>query len=221
MSINKHLFWERKLEKLLKSHGFAIKITYGFGKLAAQPDFVAIKGNKTAIIELKVSNIITEKTLYQIMYYQNKIVSDLAYLALPHDCLIKDNIKNKLLENNIGVIRVYDQDLVFEEPQKESNLSTDDLVKYELYSNNKSTDEQIRETRNEIKNISIELFLYISTGGLLVYAVSKLLEFYFEPPGYLWILLVICFIGILIIFIIYSIKINGLVSRNDTDNDRV
>ena len=37
-------------------------------------------------------------------------------------------------------------------------------MNYELYSENKATEEKVDKVEEELKNISIELFLYILTG---------------------------------------------------------
>ena len=217
---NKSLIWEKRLEELLKKQGFFIEIAHKLGGFAIQPDFIVTKGSKTYIIELKVSDIITEKVLYQIMYYNSKIKSDLAYLAVPEDCIIKKEIKNKLLENNIGIITIKEKELVFEEPTHKKQLSANDLINYELFSENKAVEERVNKTEEELKNISIELFLYILTGGLLVYTISNLLEYYFEKPVYLWGLLIICISIILIIFIFYKRRINGSRIKNAETHNR-
>ena len=107
------------------------------------------------------------------MYYNSKIKSDLTYLAIPQDCIIKKEVKNKLLENNVGIITIKEKELVFEEPTAKKQLSAKDLINYELYSENKAVEERVNKTEEELKNISVELFLYILTGGLLVYAISN------------------------------------------------
>ena len=201
---NKSLIWEKKLEELLKKQGFFIEIAHKLGGFAIQPDFTVRKGGKTYIIELKVSDIITEKVLYQMMYYTSKTKSDLAYLAIPQDCIIKKEIKKKLLENNIGIITIKGKELIFEEPTAKKQLSANDLINYELYSENKAVEERVNKTEEELKDLSKELFIYILVGGLLVYVITNLLECYFKKPTYLWVLLLVCILVILIIFIYYK-----------------
>jgi len=153
------------------------------------------------------------------MYYNSKIKSDLTYLAIPQDCIIKKEVKNKLLENNVGIITIKEKELVFEEPTAKKQLSAKDLINYELYSENKAVEERVNKTEEELKNISVELFLYILTGGLLVYAISNLLECYFNKPIYLWVLLIICIIIISIIFIWYKHRINNSEIKNAGKKD--
>jgi len=206
--INKSVKWEKKLEELLKKYGFLIKHSYKFGGFAIQPDFIVQRDNKISIIELKVSNIITEKTLYQIMYYLQKINADLAYLALPEECIIKERIKNKLLDNNIGLITIKEDKLIFEEPKSKRKLSTQDLINYDLYFETKVVGEKANRAREEIRTMSRKLFLYILMGGLVFYSISNLLEFYLTKPIHFLGLFSICIIIISIIFISHKNRIN-------------
>ncbi len=200
--IHKSVIFERILEKLLKKEGFSIEKENRFGGFAFQPDFIIKKGNQNSIIELKVTDIITEKTLYQILYYQSKLKIDSAYLALPEECKINHEIKNKLLEHNVGIITIKKNNLLFEEPIAKKQLSSSDLINYAVFSGQKN----VEEISKKVEEISIELFLYILTGSLLVYAISNLLEFYFEKPLYLWLLLLVCIIIIVATFIYYKNK---------------
>lgn len=195
---NKHLVWEKELERLLKKNGFSVRTAHRFGGFADRPDFIVEKNGKVFIVELKVSNIITEKTLYQIMYYREKNNSNFAYLAIPKELIIKKDLKKKLLDNNIGIITIQENELIFENPTSTINLSDTELEKYEKYSEDSKTQEELRA-------ISTELVIYIFAGGLFVGAISNLLELLLGKQCYSWVALIIC--GLIIgVFVLCKFK---------------
>jgi F0F1-type ATP synthase assembly protein I/CxxC motif-containing protein len=208
--INKSLQLEKKLESLLKERGYKILKKEIAGGYALRPDFVLLKNGKRSLVELKIGNIISEKTFYQIMYYLSKIKVDSAYLAIPQESSIKANIKKKLLDNNIGIITIKDRDLSFEEPKNKRDLSQEDLLNLELFSDTKNAEERLEKTQERLEQIPIEFFLYIIIGGLIVYCLSKLMDYYIRPPIYFLVILVI--LGVISYFIIryYKNKIKNL-----------
>lgn len=204
---NKGLIFEKKLEKLLKRKGYKILNARYFGGEALHPDFLLKKDDKNILVELKATNIVTEKTLYQIMYYMQKSGVDLAYLALPKEYTIKKIIKEKLLSNNIGLITINEEELVFEDPKPKKELSSSDLIDYDLFLETKSSQEKVDALKQELKDMFMVLFLHILAGGLLFYSLSGLLNFFLGELGSFLGALAISLFVVIIIFIFYRNKI--------------
>jgi len=206
-SFQKGNFSERQFEDLIKKKGYEVLDTEEFRSKSFRPDFLLKKDDKTILVELKSSNIITEMTLYQILYYLSKIKADSAYLALPENKTIDNNVKNKLLENNIGIITIKDKELKFEEPKTSKKLTPKDLINLEIYSENKALEEKVDVAQEELKNLSKEFFFYIVIGGVLVYVLTKLIDEYFKNILSLWILLIILVVIIVIVYLFYRKRV--------------
>lgn len=202
------LEYEKLLQKLL-SKEYKLEPLKKYDNISYRPDFIVSRREhnvkKTFLVELKVQNIITDKVFFQILYYLSKSKIDKGYLAIPANKTIKENVLNKLLSNNIGIIKIHSNKLEFIEPKAKKPLSEKDLEKFEEFEEKTKITEKIDETKDQLNDLNKNLWVYIVAGGLLFYSTTNLLDFYFEKPLYLWICLIVS-----AIFIIISYK---LISR--------
>lgn len=198
---------EEELPRLLVKYNFnIIRKRKEFNQSRVRPDLIVSKNGEQAIVEIKVQNIITNKVLYQIAYYMRVLNIEKGYLAIRESQSILKTIEKKLLNSNIGIIRIGQSKINITEPVKKTKLrSKEAYEKGEQYTEQEELREDISVTRHKLDEFNKQFWLYIFIGGLLVYLITNLLEFYFADNGsiYLW----ITFTLVVIIMLMYYVKL--------------
>ncbi|MFA5792217.1 MAG: hypothetical protein WC884_04275 [Candidatus Paceibacterota bacterium] len=189
----RHLTWEKMLWNLLKKYDYKILEKNLEGGYESRPDFVVEKEGKKIVIELKVQNIITSRVVYQILYYKETYKAEKAYLAIHvNGPKINANIKQKLSEMGIGIIRIHRTELLFTEPITSKNSLEEDYENYEAYKENTQIAEKVDESSKEVKELSREFFIYIILGGILVFLINRLIDEFLKGIIYTVLLIIIC-----------------------------
>ncbi len=195
--------YEEMLSNFLKKESFHISESNLKGGAKFRPDFIVNKNGEEILIELKVTDITTEKTFYQILYYMSLYGVDSAYLALPKEAILNKNIMHKLLNGGIGIIRLSEGEVSFQEPKQDKALSKEDKKNINFYRDLEKNKIEIENTE-KLKKLPLEFGLYVLIGGILVYSLSGILDHFLEQPLSFFIGIIIGIIGAISIILYYK-----------------
>lgn len=177
----KSRLYENSLKRILLEKGYSIIKEEKNGGFRSRPDFIVKHDGLIDIIELKVSNIITDRSIFQILYYLEKSSHAIngAYLALPKECVINKKIKDKLLNSGVGLI-FFDGEGYFEKIEATQKDTVKREYNYVQYAQEEDRTKIISLQNKRLEQIYENLIIYVIIGGLLVSSLISLINTIFE-----------------------------------------